>query len=180
MYVACLPRPCNGDTLIQYVCFEHLQHLPCPPGFYWHHPGFPSLSVDYNPAAGACSWRCCHQVFGSRVLCACAARWGLTDFFFSGHTASILTVGAEYWHMGRFRAACTTFFAVPLVVLMVIVCRVHYTGDVIAALLASYVAVSCGAAWERLVVATAPARDGAAFTAAPTSAARTATATKPT
>ena len=74
-----------------------------------------------------------------------------SDFFFSGHTATLLTVAVEYWVAGFRRLSVLTLAILPLIVLMVITTRTHYTADVAAAVFASGVALIVANAWEARV-----------------------------
>ena len=68
---ASVVRPCGAwERVVSRVldtAVNHVQQLPCPRGFYWKYPGFPSMSIDYEPAAGpprGC--RCCMPSIMSR------------------------------------------------------------------------------------------------------------------
>lgn len=54
----------------------------------------------------------------------------------------------EYWAAGFRRVSALTLAMLPLIVLMVLVTRTHYTADVAAAVFASGVAVIAANAWD--------------------------------
>jgi hypothetical protein len=89
--------------------------LPTPPGMIWRHPGFPSLLVTYGVG---------------------------NDFFFSGHTA-VATLGAiEVARMGPWWLGAAAAAVALAEVATVLTLRAHYTMDILAALAATWCAVS--------------------------------------
>lgn len=100
---------------------QALAVMPCAPGFLWPRGAvlgveIPTIFVDYHPA---------------------------NDYFFSGHTGTVLVVAIELLHMDYFRTGLFLILAVlPLETLMVLAFRVHRGIDVIAAVFAATSACS--------------------------------------
>lgn len=100
-----------GSFLLLRHLSQFLVHLPCPPDFLWRETPVPTLAVHYEPAA---------------------------DFFMSGHTGTSIILAIEFYRSGRYYLATLASLAVPAMMLLVLVCRVHYTCDIIAAAATSY------------------------------------------
>jgi membrane-associated phospholipid phosphatase len=97
---------------LRQVC-QGLCTLPAPPGIIWRNPGFPALLVTY--AVG-------------------------NDFFFSGHTALAVLGAIETAHFGPPWLAVIAAVIALGEMLTVLVLRAHYTLDVVAGVLAAFLA----------------------------------------
>ena len=99
---------------LRQVC-QALCALPTPPGMIWRHPGFPSLLVTYGVG---------------------------NDFFFSGHTAVAALGAYELARMGPWWLGLAAAVVALGEVATVLTLRAHYTMDILAALAATWCAIS--------------------------------------
>jgi membrane-associated phospholipid phosphatase len=97
---------------LRQVC-QSLCTLPPPPGIIWRNPGFPTLLVTYDVG---------------------------NDFFFSGHTALAVLGAIEAAHLAPPWVALIAACIAVGEMCVVLVLRAHYTLDVIAGVLAAFLA----------------------------------------
>jgi membrane-associated phospholipid phosphatase len=97
---------------LRQVC-QSLCTLPPPPGIIWRNPGFPTLLVTYDVG---------------------------NDFFFSGHTALAVLGAIEAAHLAPTWVAVVAACIAVGEMLVVLVLRAHYTLDVVAGVLAAFLA----------------------------------------
>ena len=97
---------------LRQVC-QSLCTLPPPPGIIWRNPGFPTLLVTYDVG---------------------------NDFFFSGHTALAVLGAIEAAHLAPPWVAVVAACIAVGEMLVVLVLRAHYTLDVVAGVLAAFLA----------------------------------------
>jgi PAP2 superfamily C-terminal len=97
---------------LRQIC-QAFSTLPPPPGIIWRNPGFPALLVTYSVG---------------------------NDFFFSGHTALAVLGAIEAANYGPIWLALAAAVIALGEILIVLVLRAHYTLDVVAGVLAAFVA----------------------------------------
>ena len=97
---------------LRQIC-QSLCTLPPPPGIIWRNPGFPTLLVTYDVG---------------------------NDFFFSGHTALAVLGAIEAAHLAPPWVAVIAACIAVGEMLVVLVLRAHYTLDVVAGVLAAFLA----------------------------------------
>jgi len=97
---------------LRQVC-QSLCTLPPPPGIIWRNPGFPTLLVTYDVG---------------------------NDFFLSGHTALAVLGAIEAAHLAPPWVAVVAACIAMGEMLVVLVLRAHYTLDVVAGVLAAFLA----------------------------------------
>lgn len=77
--------------------------FPFPKHIVWHSPGFLSLTVPYDPTR---------------------------DFFYSGHTASLIIITLEFYTLGYRWFTLLPVISLIYMMNMLLITRVHYTIDI--------------------------------------------------
>jgi len=94
--------------------FQFLVVLPTPKGYLWYHPGFPSISVPYNPA---------------------------NDFYFSGHIGFLTVAARELAKRRHWKLLAGCLVAIFFNSWMVLITRIHYTIDIVDGVFVAWFAV---------------------------------------
>lgn len=99
------------NTACKFELMQNIERFPYPPHIIWDAPVIPSLTVPY----------------------------GITrDYFYSGHTGLMLFCTFWWKHLGYNFLYFPSLALTPVVILVLLSTRVHYSIDIVAAVIFTF------------------------------------------